>query len=101
MGPSKIAISASGTADAEALVAATWNLVLTGVSVSEDAGTTAEVQILNGATVAAGTAVTSIMNFNANGTTNQSFPEGILCPNGLTVSKVTGTTTVTLFYTYL
>ena len=91
-------ILASGTGDVEAAVAAAWNLKLCGWSVSEDGNTTAEVKIYDGATIAAGTLAVAPIHFAAYGfgmwgITNQGIP----CPNGITVERVSGTTTIVLY----
>ena len=91
-------VIASGTADSEAAVASAWNLRLCGWSVSEDENTTAEVKIYHGATIASGTLAVAPIHcaaygFGMWGISNQGIP----CPNGITVERVSGTSTIVLY----
>lgn len=92
-------VISSGTGDSEAAVAAAYNLKLCGFSISEDAGSTAEVKIYDGATIAAGALAMAPINLAAKGFGMwfASSPQGIPCHNGVTVERVSGTTTVVLY----
>lgn len=93
-------LAASGSADVEAAVAAHNTLRLKGFAVSETASpmADAEVIILHGATVAAGTQVVPPVNLDPNGFGLYWFPDGgIPCPNGITIDRVAGSTTVILY----
>lgn len=93
---------AAGTADAEAAVAANTHLKLYGFSVAETAASAAvaEVIILHGATQAAGTQVVAPVNLAADGFGQFSFNFGIPCPNGITIDRVAGNTTLVLYIGY-
>lgn len=92
-------VCASGTGDVEAAVAAAYNLKLCGFSLSEDAGSTAVVKIYNGATIAAGALAVAPLNLAANGFGMwfASSAQGIPCHDGITVERVSGTSTVLLY----
>ena len=89
----------SGTGDVQAVAAADagWTLKLCGFSVSEDAGSTAEVVIRDGTSNSDTPAVAPIncaaSGFGMWGISNQGIP----CPDGIYVDRVSGTTTVVLY----
>jgi len=89
----------SGTTDVQAVAAADagWTLKLCGWSISEDAGSTAAVVIRDG-TSASGTPAVAPINCAANGFGMWGISnQGIPCPNGIYVDRVSGTTTVVLY----
>lgn len=97
MGP---VLVASGTADSDAAVAAHTFLRLVGVAISETgaAAADAEVQIVHGATVSGGTVVVPPINLVGNEFKYMEFGNGgIPCPNGISVDRVAGTTTLVLY----
>ena len=93
---------ASGTADADAVVAAKYNLRLRGFSIAETAGTaaTAEAPLMHGATGASGSKVTAPINLAADGFGIWMFSEGIPCPNGISIDRVSGTTEFVIYWEY-
>lgn len=93
-------LAAAGTADVEAMVAAHATLRLCGLSVAETAATAAaaEIIMLHGATQAAGVIVVAPINVGADGFGVFWFENGgIPCPNGITLDRVSGTTTVVAY----
>ncbi len=96
--PLRTASSASGTGDG-ALVAPIAGLRLHGWSIREDAGTpaAAEVEIHNG--VDATGAVLGAITLAASGSQTVFSVQGIACPGGIYLSRVTGTTVVVVYYT--
>jgi hypothetical protein len=99
VGASNIALSAV-VADSNATVAAAIGLRLIGYSIKETAGVPAATtgRIMHGATVAGGT---SVINFNLALSTSDTKwfgPDGIACPNGISVDWLTGQFDITLFY---
>jgi hypothetical protein len=88
-------VVAAGTGD-EAGVAATPNMRLMGWSIKETAAAVATMSILHGAS-SAGTALAHL-NFAASGSDTQWFgPQGIPCPNGVWLERLTGNTAVVLY----
>lgn len=80
----------------EAGVAATANMRLMGFSIKETAGAVATLSLHNG-TSASGTAL-AYVNFAAAGSTTQWFgPQGIPCPLGVWIERLTGSTAVILY----
>lgn len=91
-------VLASGTGDSENAVAAAYNLKLCGFSISEDAGTTAVVKIYDGATIASGVLAVAPLSLAANGFGMWGIVnQGIPCHNGITIERVSGTTTLVLY----
>lgn len=88
-------VVAAGTGD-EAGVAANTNLRLMGYSIKETAAGVATLSLLNGAS-SAGTAVVHL-NLAAAGSDTKWFgPQGIPCPLGVWIERLTGTTAVILY----
>ena len=89
---------ASGTSDVAA-VSGVWQLRLVGFSIGEsgDPAATAEVKIYNGAD-ANGDLIVGPINLAADGF-GMFGPgkEGIPCPDGIFVERVSGTATITLY----
>lgn len=91
-------VLASGTGDSEGLVAANAFLKLCGWSISEDNNSTAEVKIYDGQTISGGTLAVAPIHCAAYGFGQWGIAnQGIPCPNGITVERVSGTTTVILY----
>ena len=88
---------ASGTADSEAFITANAGLLLGAVFMSEDAAGTAGVKVYDGATISGGTAVCG-KSLAANEIATIWLGEGINCPNGITLDRTSGTTTITVAY---
>lgn len=91
---------AAGTADADAVVAAKYNVRLKGYAVSETAGSAAaaEVQIMHGATAAGGELCIPPINLAADGFGSFTItPDGIPCPNGISIKRPSGNTTIVLY----
>jgi hypothetical protein len=91
-------VIASADTDSEACVGKNAFLKLCGWSVSEDSGSTAEIKIYDGLTIATGTLAVAPIHcaaygFGQWGISNQGIP----CPNGITVERVSGTSTVILY----
>lgn len=87
-------------ADVDAAVAAQAGLRLVGFAARESAGVAAVATfiIVHGATGAAGTAVVPV-ELAADGSTREWFgPDGIACPNGISIDWIAGTVDVHLFY---
>jgi hypothetical protein len=88
-------VVAAATGD-EAGVAANTTLRLMGYSIKETAGAVATLSLLNGAS-SGGTAVAHV-NLAAAGSIQQWFgPQGIPCPAGVWIERLTGTTAVILY----
>lgn len=91
---------ASAAADADAAVAANAGLRLLGYSVKESAGApaAAELNIVHGATGAAGTNIGAHHDLAANGEKERWFGrDGIKVPNGISIDRIAGSTEVTLY----
>jgi hypothetical protein len=97
---SSVDVNAAVGANVDAAVAATPGLRLMGYSAKESAGTPAAAtfSIVHGATGAAGTSVVH-QNFAASGSNSEWFgPDGIACPNGISIDWLTGAVDVNIFY---
>lgn len=91
--------SLNATADVDLAVAADAGLVLMGFCVAETAASpaVAEVYIINGAD-GDGDVVAPVF-CAASATHSQWFgPAGIACPNGITIERIAGETSVTVWY---
>lgn len=90
---------AVGTGDAQA-VAATRGLRLIGWSVRETAGAVATLNVVHGTTTS--DPVVGVINLAAaQSDTQWCGPDGIDCPNGIFIDRLTGTTLVHIYYTTL
>jgi hypothetical protein len=90
--------SMNATADVDAAVAANDRLVLMGVVVAETAATpgVAEVVIINGAD---GDGAPVVPVFCAASATHGFwFDSGLHCPAGITIERISGETSVTVYY---
>lgn len=96
--PVQVARSLNATADVDAAVAANDKLVLMGYVMSETAGTPApaEVQLINGADGDGD--VVAPVQFAASATHYAWFPNGIPCPDGITIERIAGETSVCVYY---
>lgn len=93
-------VNSAIVADVDAAVAAQAGLRLVGFACRESAATAAVATfiIVHGATGAAGTAVVPV-ELAADGSTREWFgPDGIACPNGISIDWIAGTVDVHLFY---
>lgn len=93
-------VNAALVADVDAAVAAATGLVLMGYSCKESAGAAAAAtfRVMHGATVAGGTEVVT-QELAANGSDKTWFgPDGIACPNGISIDWIAGTVDVNLYY---
>lgn len=101
MAPAQVDVNEGISADVEPAVAAGTFLRLLGYSCRESAGTpaVATFRVMHGATVAGGTAV-AVQELAANASDWVWFgPQGIACPNGITLDVVAGTLDVHVYYT--
>lgn len=88
------------TAVVDAAVAAAAGLRLVGFAARESAATAAAATfiLVHGATAAGGTSVAPV-ELAANGSTSEWFgPDGIACPDGISIAGVAGTVDVNIFY---
>jgi len=93
-------VNSAVAADVNAAVAAAAGLRLVGFACRESAAVAAVAtfQIIHGATAAGGTVIIPV-ELGADGSAREWFgPEGIACPNGLSIDWIAGTTDVVLFY---
>lgn len=93
-------VNAAVIADVDAAVAAQAGLRLMGYSAKESAVVPASATfgVVHGATGAGGVVVIH-QNFAASGSNSAWFgPDGIACPNGISIDWLTGRVDVTLFY---
>lgn len=93
-------VNSAVNADVDAAVAAVAGLRLVGFAARESAGTAAVATfiIVHGATGAGGTAVVPV-ELKADESTREWFgPDGIACPNGISVDWIVGTVDVHLFF---
>jgi hypothetical protein len=91
-----VSAGASIGADQNAVLAATVGLRLFGYSVREDAGATAVVQIMHGATVGGGVLVETISLGPLESTADYWGPEGVAVPNGVSIDWVSGSLKMSL-----
>lgn len=89
-------VLAAGTADAAA-VAATPNLRLIGFSAVETAGAAASFSIQEGTSTDLTKELMGV-TLTANESTREFPPDGIPCPGGIWVDRITGTTRITIYY---
>lgn len=100
MAAASVDVNAAVAADVDAAVAAQAGLRLVGFAARESAGVAAVAtfSIVHGATGAGGTSVVPV-ELKADESTRDWFgPEGIACPNGISIDHVAGTVDVNLFY---
>lgn len=93
-------VNSGVVADVDAAVAGVAGLRLVGFSARESAATAAAATfiIVHGATGAAGTAVAPV-ELALNTSTSAWFgPDGIACPNGISVDWIVGTVDIHLFF---
>lgn len=98
--PSSVVHNDATVADINAMVAATPGLRLMGWSSKETAGVPAAATyaIKHGATVAGGTDV-AYVNHALSTSNNQWYgPDGIACPNGISIDWLTGQVDLAIFY---
>jgi hypothetical protein len=92
-------VVASSASSVNAAIAAKYNLRLCGFSVSEDAGSTAAVTIMHAALAATNNPAVAPINLAANGFGMWGISnQGIPCPNGISIARGSGTTTVVIYY---
>ena len=92
-------VAPSGTGDVDALLAARYNLRLCGFSVSEDAGSVALVTIMHAPLAGTNEPAVAPINIAANGFGMWGISnQGIPCPNGISIKRGSGTTTVVIYY---
>ena len=89
---------ASAGADTEAAVAADPSLRLMGFTVSETNSAVAHFRVMNGATVSGGTNVASVKLASGGFEFVWFGPDGIKCPDGITLDRVAGTCEFVLYY---
>lgn len=92
--------NAAVAADVDAAVAAATGLRLIGFASRESAATAAVASfvIVHGATAAGGTSVVPV-ELKADESTREWFgPDGIACPNGISIDWIAGTADINLFY---
>lgn len=90
----------AGTADVNAAVAAQAGLRLMGYAIKESASTpaAAAVTLLHGATVGAGAGLGAEHDLASNGEVFRWFGgDGISIPNGISVDRASGTTTIAIW----
>ena len=101
IGPSALVdVNTAVTADVDAAVAANANLVFMGYSSKESAGipAAATFRIVHGATGAGGTAVVNVNHALSTSDTKWFGPNGIACPNGISIDWLTGQVDVEIYY---
>lgn len=98
--PASVDVNALIVADVDAAVAATAGLRLMGYSAKESAAAPAATTaiIVHGATGAGGTAVINLNLALSTSQTQWFGPDGIACPNGISIDWLTGRLDVELFY---
>lgn len=93
-------VNAAVAADVDAAVAAAAGLRLVGFAARESAATAAAATfiIVHGATGAGGTAVVPVELAGDQSTREWFGPDGIACPNGISIDWVAGTADIHLFF---
>jgi hypothetical protein len=98
----QVVVSADATADVDLAVAADDQLVIMGYCIAETAAVpaVAEVQIINGAD---GTGQIVAPVFCAASATHNAWfgPQGIPARDGITIERIAGTTSVSVYYKYV
>jgi len=99
-GPASVSANATVAADVNAAVAAQAGLRLVGYSSKETAGipAAATFRIIHGATGATNAPVVNVNHAASTSNTQWFGPDGIACPNGLSIDWLTGQVDVELFY---
>lgn len=96
-------VNLATSADVNAAVAGVAGLRLVGFAVSESAGTPAAANfvLVHGATAGGGTELVHVKLAANESKTGWFGPDGIACPNGISIDQVTGTSDIIIFYKVL